>query len=223
MLKKFKSQIYPVLSKSISLESYCCISFQNIDKKFANFDLRTFYGLENYVGKVLTIHSATVAEGGYGEVRNLYDNSVHFTKTEEEPRNIHLGVDLWAKALTPIFAPLDGKIHSQKYNDNHLDYGATIITEHFFDNKTFFILFGHLSLKSLQNRKVGETFNAGEQLATLGIPEENGGWPSHLHLQIINNIGDWVGDYPGVAKKSEAKFYLKNSPNPNFLIHPDKY
>ncbi len=221
MHKKFKFPIFPVLSSNISIKNYCSISFEKINTLYANLDLKTFSGLENYVGKILTCSDAKVAEGGYGEVRNLYTQSKHFTLTNEEPRNIHLGIDLWAKALTPIFAPLDGKIHSQQFNNNHLDYGATIITEHSLEGEKFYILFGHLSLASLKLKDIGELFKAGDKIGELGIPDENGGWPPHLHLQIIKNLGNWIGDYPGVAKKSEAIFYLNNSPNPSFLIHPE--
>lgn len=221
MLKNSKIEIFPVLSKHFLIHNYCAISFENIPLDLKHFDLKTFSGLENYVLETLQKNSAIVAEGGYGEERNLYNSSEHFNQSNEEPRTIHLGIDLWTKAGTPVFAPLDGKIHSQQYNGNHLDYGATIITEHFIEDEKFYILFGHLSLASLQIRKVGEKFKLSEHLADLGIPSENGGWSPHLHLQIIKEIGEWVGDYPGVAKKSEAEFYLKNAPNPFLLIHPE--
>lgn len=221
MIKDFKISIFPVLSPRFFKTDYCGISFENILPEFKHLDLKTFSGLENYVERILRLNNSTVAEGGYGENRELYNSSEHFNPTNEEPRTIHLGIDLWTKAGTPIFAPLDGKIHSQQYNGKNLDYGATIITEHLVEGEKFYILFGHLSLASLENRKVGENFKASEQLGGLGISSENGGWNPHLHLQIINDIGDWVGDYPGVAKKSEAKFYLKNSSNPYFLIHPE--
>ena len=223
MFSNFKFSVFPVLSSYFNNNDYCAISFEHIPPEFKNFDLKTFSDLENYVARTLQKHSATVAEGGYGEQRNLYNSSKHFNKANEEPRTIHLGIDLWTKAGTPIFAPLDGKIHSRQYNGNDLDYGATIITEHFVGNEKFYILFGHLSLASLQNRKIGENFTAGDILAELGNPSENGGWNPHLHLQIVKEIGNWSGDYPGVAKKSEAEFYLKNSPNPFFLIHPETH
>jgi murein DD-endopeptidase MepM/ murein hydrolase activator NlpD len=47
---------------------------------------------------------------------------------ETEERNIHIGLDLWIKAGTPILSALDGKIHSF-ISAGFGDYGPTIILE----------------------------------------------------------------------------------------------
>ena len=65
---------------------------------------------------------------------------------QEEPRRLHLGVDIWGKEGTEIFAPLDGIVHSFAFNDNFGDYGATIILLHQQEGRQFFTLYGHLSL-----------------------------------------------------------------------------
>jgi murein DD-endopeptidase MepM/ murein hydrolase activator NlpD len=70
-------------------------------------------------------------------------------RTTEE-RNIHIGLDLWIKAGTPILAALEGTLHSFNFNAGFGDYGPTIILEHKVENQTF-ILYGHLSLDSLED------------------------------------------------------------------------
>src|SRR4051812_24679804 len=49
--------------------------------------------------------------GGYAEHRTIYSRSSRFDEVEE-PRRLHLGIDIWGPVDTPIFAPLDGTIHS---------------------------------------------------------------------------------------------------------------
>ena len=204
---------FPVTGNQFSEKDYCPISLSVYDSAVADTDLTTYAGLESYVKKILEKNNAKIAFGGYGERRAIYTQSAHFND-DNNPRCIHLGIDFWMAAHSPVYVPLDGKIHSFKYNDQPLDYGATIITEHRLNDKTFWLLFGHLSLISLENLAVGQKINRGDTLATLGEPHENGGWFPHLHLQCITELGDWVGDFPGVSTVSEAAYYLSICPSP---------
>jgi murein DD-endopeptidase MepM/ murein hydrolase activator NlpD len=178
----------------------------------AFFDVTTFEGLDAYARKVRT-ETQKIPFGGYGEIRKIYTESPHFNNSAEN-RCVHLGIDLWAEAQTPIFAPLSGQIHSFAYNAQQLDYGATIITEHEVEGHFFWLLFGHLSLASLENLQQGQPLLRGEIFATLGAPHENGGWSPHLHLQWILEIGDAKGDFAGVASRAEAARFLSLCPSP---------
>ena len=48
----------------------------------------------------------------------------------DEWRTIHLGMDLFIQEGSPVFAPLDGIVHSFANNNRKHDYGPTIILEH---------------------------------------------------------------------------------------------
>src|ERR1700744_5848171 len=106
--------------------------------------------------------------GGYMEHRTIYARSTHFDTVSEEPRRLHLGVDIWADAGTPVYAPLDGKIHSFKDKANFGDYGPTIIIEHRLDGFTLYSLYGHLSRESLSGLAIGQAVKSGQQIATFG-------------------------------------------------------
>lgn len=108
-------------------------------------------------------------------------------------------MDLWYHANTPIYTPLDAVLYSFKNNTNHGDYGPTIILEHQINGVVFYTLYGHLSVSSIENLEVGKTFKQAEQIATLGEALVNGDYPPHLHFQIIIDIQDYKGDYPGVC------------------------
>ncbi len=161
--------------------------------------------------------------GGYNEHRTIYSRSDLFD-SGVEPRRLHLGVDIWGPEGTAIFSPLNGKIHSFRFNDNFGDYGATLILEHKFYEWNFHTLYGHLSLASIEKIIPGAPVMAGEQIAEFGNILENGHWPPHLHFQIIFDMQGFVGDYPGVCPFSEKENYLYNCPDPDLLLkHTFKY
>jgi len=181
-------------------------------------DLNTAADFEKYVESHLAKNNATVAFGGYDEERNLYKRSGIFNDSDTEERNIHIGTDLWIKAGTPVLAALDGKVHSFNYNSGIGNYGPTIILEHKISGFAFYTLYGHLSMESIENLETGDEFKSGEPLATLGDAAVNGDYAPHLHFQVIKNIGDYSGDYPGVCSKNERNYYLENCPDPNQLL-----
>ncbi|OOQ57585.1 peptidoglycan DD-metalloendopeptidase family protein [Mucilaginibacter pedocola] len=170
-----------------------------------------------YIDRKLAENNCRYAIGGYMEHRTIYARSAHFD-TEDEPRRLHLGIDIWGDAGTAIYAPLDGTVHSFQDNDNFGDYGPTIILEHNVAGLKLYSLYGHLSRTSLSGLAEGQTISVGQQVATLGDADENGHWPPHLHFQLMLNIGDAKGDYPGVGKYSEKGKLLANIPNPGLLL-----
>ena len=98
------------------------------------------------------------------------------------------------------------------------DYGPTIILEHEIEGFTFYTLYGHLSLESLEGKSVGQIVKKGQKIAELGKPPINGDYAPHLHFQIIKNIENKKGDYSGVCSEKDLDFYTENCPNPNFLL-----
>ncbi len=152
--------------------------------------------------------------GGYGEDRGMYTQAL-FAPDGEEPRTVHLGLDVFAPAGTDVITPLSGRVHSSRINDQAGDYGPTIILEHTpVPGLTFHTLYGHLDRDSLKGLKPGTAFMAGEKIAELGTKRENGGWAPHLHFQVILDIGNAKGDYPGVCRRSEKDHWLAICPDP---------
>jgi murein DD-endopeptidase MepM/ murein hydrolase activator NlpD len=173
-----------------------------------------------YIKASLIRANARYGIGGYNENRTIYRTSKLFNmENREEPRTVHLGVDIWGKPYTHIMAPLDGIVHSFAFNNAKGDYGATIILTHRLDDISFHTLYGHLSLNSIKNLSEGETIKRGDVFTEFGIPFENGQWPPHLHFQLILDMEGKEGDYPGVCKYSERDKYLNNCPDPNLILN----
>jgi len=186
----------------------------------AALDADTFSDTVNFdkwITQKLSDNNCRYGIGGYMEHRTIYARSAHFD-TGDEPRRLHLGVDIWSYAGTPVYSPLPGKVHSFQNNDNFGDYGPTIILEHNLKGLTLYSLYGHLSRPSLEGLFIGKPINRDEQIATLGDMDENGRWPPHLHFQLIFDMEGKQGDYPGVCKFSEKDIYQKNIPDPQLLL-----
>lgn len=166
---------------------------------------------------LLTESGTPVGIGGYNEKRGWYARGEQFSQGEEI-RSIHLGVDIWAPAETPVFAPYDATIHSLQDNALFGDYGPTIILTHTVSGQSFHTLYGHLSRESLHNKAPGMTIQRGEELGRFGAPPINGDWPPHLHFQIIIDMLDKRGDYPGVAAESQREYFLALCPDPNLIL-----
>ena len=135
-----------------------------------------------------------------------------------EDRSIHMGVDLFAPAGTEIYAPFDAMIHSFADNALDYDYGPTIILEHQFADVRFFTLYGHLSRESLLDCSVGKRIRAGDKFAAFGDPSVNGGWPPHVHFQIMTSMLGKEGDFPGVAMPRDLDFWKAVCPDPNLIL-----
>ncbi len=192
------------------------LSAQN--PQLLQIDLKDTAALDAYVRAHTRAAGARAAVGGYDEDRVLYRRSEHFGGAE--PRTVHLGVDVWTEAGTPVFAPLGGHVHSFRDNVGFGDYGPTIILEHRLPGGTFYSLYGHLSRASLDGLRVGQSFRSGQRLGTIGPYPENGDWPPHLHFQLMTDMLGRAGDFPGVAAPSQRDYYLAVCPDPAFLLLP---
>jgi murein DD-endopeptidase MepM/ murein hydrolase activator NlpD len=175
-----------------------------------------------YIDKKLSDANALYGIGGYDELRTVYSRSKVFDSTEE-PRRLHLGIDVWGKAGTPVIAPLGGMVHSVGYNGAFGDYGATIILQHQRNMLQFHTLYGHMSKADIFRFPEGKYISQGEIIAHFGTPEENGNWPPHLHFQIIIDMEFKEGDYPGVCKLSEREKYVANCPDADLILQMMQY
>lgn len=207
-----------VIDDSIDYEDYIDLNLSagNTDLELINADNAAAFG--RYLNRYLSQHRAKVAYGGYNEKRSLYKRSTIFRDGASPERDIHIGLDLWSPAGTPVLAPLDGKIHSFNYNAGLGNYGPTLLLEHNIEGQVFYTLYGHLSLESISESEIGQTVPSGAQIGTLGDATVNGDYAPHLHFQLIRDIAGYFGDYPGVCNEEHLPFYLENCPDPNLLL-----
>jgi len=126
--------------------------------------------------------------GGYLEVRPFYTTEEFLSEGNNGPqyRTVHLGIDFWVEAGTPVHAFGDARVLSIKDNATEKDYGPTLILEHEMDDgHSFYSLYGHLSRSSLTHLETGQAVKKGEVIAWVGEEKENGNWVPHLHFQLM--------------------------------------
>ena len=212
-----------VVEVECSTTDYGKINLSATSTELAKIDVSSSKALEQFIDSWKQKGAIKVPYGGYLEKRAIYQRSTYFNEQVDkaDERNIHLGIDLWLEEGTTVYSALDGKIHSFKNNLNHGDYGPTIIIEHKISEIKFYTLYGHLSIASLENLFVGKEVNKGEIIGQLGGPDVNGDYPPHLHFQIILDLQNNFGDYPGVCSSNELSFYKQNCPDPNLILGLD--
>jgi 4-aminobutyrate aminotransferase-like enzyme/Ser/Thr protein kinase RdoA (MazF antagonist) len=172
----------------------------------------------------------SIGIGRYDEPRLLYTSPLFegggdLANQLTERRTIHLGMDFFAAPGTALHAPFDGTVHALANNTAPLDYGPLVILQHEAGVAgTFFTLYGHLTADSVNSLQVGQRIARGAEFARIGNATENGGWPPHLHFQIILDLLDLDANFPGVAFASQRAVWTSLSPDPNLLIGiPTKY
>jgi 4-aminobutyrate aminotransferase-like enzyme/Ser/Thr protein kinase RdoA (MazF antagonist) len=164
----------------------------------------------------------TVAIGRYDEPRILYTTDAFRAEGNDgsEWRTVHLGLDLFLPPGTPVQAPLGGAVHSFRDNTAPGDYGPTVILRHTVDGGqlVFYTLYGHLDRDSLAWLRPGLPVAPGTVIGRIGDASINGGWPPHLHFQLITDPLDLEGDFPGVARPSQRTAWKSLSPDPNLIV-----
>lgn len=166
-----------------------------------------------------TATGARYGIGLYGEKRNVYTSAQFADSMSDERRMLHLGVDVFAAAGTPVHVPLAGKVAHLCYNADPLDYGHTLILQH----DGFCTLYGHLGGSLPGLLRVGDVVQAGQIVAHLGDWHENGGWAAHLHFQIVSDMMQQSGgNFWGVGHESLWDVWTAISPDANLLLRlPD--
>jgi murein DD-endopeptidase MepM/ murein hydrolase activator NlpD len=222
VLRKHQEEFYKIVPFDPRTDKLFPFDFTENNKELTADQIADTEKFSEFITEQLEKHFSRYGIGGYQEHRTLYARSKHFD-ANEEPRRLHLGIDIWGPAGTKIMAPLSAIVHSFAFNNNFGDYGATIILTHNLEGLSFHTLYGHLSLNSIKNLSEGKRVAGGEVFTEFGMRFENGNWPSHLHFQIIIDMEDWQGDYPGVCKFSEKDKWLQNSPDPDLILNLNKY
>ena len=170
--------------------------------------------------KKMAAADVAIGIGRYDEARLLYTSPLFGGDAPmDERRTIHLGLDLFVEGGTPVCAPLNGVVHLLAENTAALDYGPLVILRHASDDgQELFTLYGHLTRQTLRELSPGQAIAKGEVFAHVGTLNENGGWPPHLHFQIILDLLDRGAEFPGVARASERAVWTSISPDPNVLL-----
>ncbi len=168
-------------------------------------------------------HPNKVLAGGYLEPRPIYTSTAYdkIGNNGRESRTIHLGVDFWFHANTPVHTLFDGEVVCAVNDAGDKEYGGLVILKHTIEDFEFFTLYGHNTVESATKHQLGDIIKKGEKIAELGNYPENGNWAPHLHFQIMMSKLDYRIDFPGVAYFKQLEVWRGLCPNPNLLFKSD--
>ncbi len=174
---------------------------------------------EDLIDKKLAAAGVDIVIGRYDEPRLIYTGD-QYALASGEKRTVHLAMDLFIDSGAPVFSVYDGILHSFQDNALPFDNGPTIIIEHTTtpNGPQFYILYGHLTRNSLEGLTIGKYIKKGQQIGCVGEYPDNGGWPPHLHFQLIVDMMNEKGDFYGVAPPSKRDVWLSICPNPNLIL-----
>lgn len=212
----------PVLDVDLRREP-CHVLDLSVSSTFLGADPRNseFGKLTEAIENEMKRANAAIGVGRYDEPRLLYTSALfgNSKNPTDERRTVHMGIDLFVSSGSNVRAPFDGIIHTVADNRGALDFGPVVIMKHSTsDADHFFTLYGHLSRENLRTLTFGKRIAKGEAFAKIGVAQENGGWPPHLHFQIIADLLDLDNDFPGVALASERATWKSLCPDPNLLL-----
>jgi murein DD-endopeptidase MepM/ murein hydrolase activator NlpD len=225
IIRKYQFTFHRVVDFNRATDRLLPLDFTQQNKELTPAILADEHVFSEYIQQKLQATNSRYGIGGYAEHRTIYSISQVFDgKTSgEEPRRLHLGIDIWGPAGTPVYAFMGGMIHSFAFNDQYGDYGATLVLLHQLDGVPFYTLYGHLSLRDIASLSAGQYVSIGQTIGHFGELHENGHWPPHLHCQIIFDMQLKEGDYPRVCKYSEREKYLANCPDPDLILQLNRY
>lgn len=175
---------------------------------------------QKLLSRMQAAHSP-VGIGRYIETRIIHTNIERHKESNDGPAwaTIHLGLDLFMAAGSPVYTPVAGIVHSFSHDDETPGTGPTLVLQHTVADGSliFYTLYGNLSSDSLIGIYNGMPVEQGTQIASIGDEPPNDGLPPHLHFQLITDMLDRQGRFPAYALPGERAVWLSLSPDPNLV------
>jgi hypothetical protein len=159
-------------------------------------------------------HDFELGIGPWGERRRIYTTDGFVSRLADgDRRDMHLGLDVFLDAGTPVMTPLDATVVDARVCPEPQDYGGCVLLEH----AGFRTLWGHLEPASIAHLTPGDKLAKGAAFARLGDFHENGGWIPHLHLQVVLTGESDVTGIIGVGEERFRDLWAELYPDPSIL------
>ncbi len=171
-------------------------------------------------GYMQVVHSP-VGIGRYNEARIIHSRVEQHVESNDGPAwpTIHLGLDLFIAADSPVYAPLAGIVYSFGQSGDTLGSRATLVLEHTVaaGTLTFYTLYGNVSRAPVATLYKGMPIEQGAQIGRIGREPASDGLPPHLHFQLVTDMLDRQGHFPAYVLPDERDVWLSLCPDPNLV------
>jgi 4-aminobutyrate aminotransferase-like enzyme/Ser/Thr protein kinase RdoA (MazF antagonist) len=139
-----------------------------------------------------------------------------------ELATIHIGVDIYADAGTPVRAPLPATVHGVTHRSGSDDSDARVILRHQSgDGATFYTLYRHLLAGSTAGLTEGQRLEPGHLIGKVGSAEPTRpveGNLAYLHFQLATDLLDEKQGLPAMVPASLREIWRALSPSPNGFL-----
>ena len=170
-----------------------------------------------FMAQSLAAAGDRIAVGAFAEDRVVYPGEHYETGIAGERRDRHLGLDVFLPAGCAVHAPFDAVVEAVGTDSGGFG-GLAVLRHHCDDGTPFWTLYGHLD----PNRflvAAQQSIRAGQALGVLGDSNVNGGWPPHLHLQVMSDLlGIDPLNWPGVTSARLWPVFGRICLSPNLLL-----
>src|SRR5947208_2008024 len=138
-LKKYQPTFHRVVPFTPEKDKLLLMNFTAANAELNVINVEDEAIFSSYIQQKIKNSGALYGIVGYAEYRSLYSRSNVFDNAAgAEPRRLHLGIDIWGEAGTPVYAFMGGMVHSFAFNNRFGDYGATLVLLHQLDGNAFY-------------------------------------------------------------------------------------
>lgn len=221
-LKTHRNTFFPIYGSAIRDDRVTVFDWSIDSPELGNFD--QFHDVKQATYQVfnrMANENTEIGIGRYDEPRPVYSTDEYAKQGNSglEWRTVHLGIDLFMPAGTPLYAPLDGEVAICVDDAGDKEYGPLLVLKHTPDDgPTFYTLYGHNDPEVLERLHLGDQVKRGDRICLIGDYPENGNWVPHVHFQIITELFDFSDDFPGVAYPKQRAIWKSISPDPNLIL-----
>ena len=172
-------------------------------------------------GMIDTLHASRGVAWSYGGYLEDRPTLLKGTYLDTTGGYIHLGIDVNARAGTPVAAPYDARVESI-FDDTPTPsgWGPRLILRPD-DTSLPYLILGHLTPLT---SKPGDRVEAGQRLAEIAPPPHNGNWFPHLHIQQIArdkvrpHKEDNYQTLDGYGHPRDLELLRETYPDPTWLV-----
>ncbi len=169
-------------------------------------------GTQELLDRYHSHRNVDASYGSYGEHRGHVWRGTYLDRMDDP---VHLGIDVNVPAGTEIAIDCDAHVvcittdHPEPYG-----WGNRVFLK--LKDTQIWLIYAHLARPMCE---LTQRLKPGEIFATVGVPHENGGWFSHLHIQALTAeawmmFSDDPDSIDGYCPQSEWKRWQKLCPNP---------
>ena len=152
---------------------------------------------------------------GYLEYREAFLK--HLPQMQNEKRYYHLGLDVLAPVLSPLFTPFEAIVADTGYDEGKGNYGAWALLQHTVAGQRLYTFYGHLDPDSLPEKNAN--LRRGDMFGHLGDFPCNGDWFHHVHVQVLTEKGLAEGFLNrGYCREDELEGIAERCPSPLFVF-----